>query len=170
MRLNDPMHPQLHTILSRRDEHADVFNGLPDRRLMVITEMLFDLRQQLRLWSINLEEQLMRERIGMLRQTLHQLLIETRLAGLEAHGSAVLLVLEQLAPLQRSGFLPGGMLQALYEWSRLFLAALADRTDVRQTAMLIRHMGDRRWDRPASPAERQNLLARMVIEAFADEL
>ncbi|WP_153067153.1 hypothetical protein [Steroidobacter cummioxidans] len=164
------MHPQLYTVLSRRDEHEEVFDVLPDMRLTAITKTVFDLRQQLRLWSIGLDEQRVRERIGLLRETLHRLLCETRLAGFEAHGSAVLLVLEQLPPLQRLGFLPGGMLQALYEWSRLFLASLADRTDARHAAMLIRHLGDRRWDRPASLAERRNLLASMVLEAFADEL
>jgi hypothetical protein len=74
-------------------------------------------------------------------------------------------VLEQLNSMRTEGYMPRRFVQVIYEYSGLLLACSVRPYDMREVTRLVRHFGDPRWERPMSSAERDELLAALLLEA-----
>jgi len=99
--------------------------------------------------------------------TVQRIASEADAAGLSAHRSIAVRLLEQLDPMRTEGYMPARILQVMYECSELLLVCLVRPYDMRDAARLVRHLGDSRWEHPLGSAEREALLAALLIEAVS---
>jgi hypothetical protein len=164
---------RLNPALVRRTRHAvayDTFIGRIDRHPPALRMAVLELRRRLHVLSKRYAQDLDPTQIDTLCATVQRIASEADAAGLTAHRSLAVRMIEQLDPMRSDGYMPARIVQVMYEWSGLLLACLVRPYDMRDAARLVRLFGDSRWQHPLSSAEREELLAALLVEAAVGQI
>lgn len=162
---------RLNPALVRRTRYAvayDTFISRIDRHPPALRMAVLELRRRLHALSKHSAQDSDPTQIHALCATVQRIVSEAGAAGLTAHRSLAVRVLEQLDPVRSD--LPGRIVQVMYEWSGFLLACLVRPYDTRDAARLVRHFSDSRWEHALGSDECEELLAALLIEAAVGQI